>query len=246
MRAYAIGDIHGQLHKLERAHVLIEADRAEIEDDAAPVVHIGDLVDRGPNAQGVIDHLINGIKNDEPWVVLKGNHDRMMAWFLEDVPRQDHRLRPDYDWLHPRIGGMETLASYGVRISAGRSTPDIHADALTMVPQAHKTFLANLPAAHQIGDLFFCHAGIRPGIGLDYQDEDDLCWIRQEFYASNADHGALIVHGHTPVDQVTHYGNRINTDTGAGFDKDLSAIVIEGRNIWLLTDQGRVQLTPNP
>ncbi len=240
MRAYAIGDIHGQCEKLKRAHILIEADRAECEDDDAPVVHIGDLCDRGPDVKGVIDFLITGQTEGEPWIVLKGNHDRMMAWFLEAIPRRDHCMRTEFEWLHPRIGGLETLASYGVNIAAGRGVKEIHPDALDAVPNSHKAFMANLPTFYHLGDLFFCHAGIRPGIGLAYQEEDDLCWIREEFYASNTDHGALIIHGHTPIDQVTDYGNRVNTDTGAGYDKDLSAIVIEGRNIWLLTENGRV------
>ncbi|MGL5012014.1 MAG: metallophosphoesterase, partial [Paracoccaceae bacterium] len=46
MRSYAIGDIHGQLGKLMLAHDLIAADMAV--HGAAPVVHVGDLVDRGP------------------------------------------------------------------------------------------------------------------------------------------------------------------------------------------------------
>ena len=54
------------------------------------------------------------------------------------------------------------------------------------------------------------------------------------------DHGALIVHGHTPVDEVTDYGNRLHIDTGAGYGKPMSAVVIEGRDVWQLTAKGRV------
>ncbi len=242
MRAYAIGDIHGQLDKLKHAHVLIEADRAEVDDDEAPVVHIGDLVDRGPDAKGVIDFLIRGQSEGEPWVTLRGNHDRMMAWYLEVTPRRDHCMRTEYEWWHPRIGGLETLASYGVDVSATRSKNAIHDDARDAVPVAHRAFLAGLRSSFHLSDVFFSHAGIRPGIALEYQTEDDLCWIRQEFYASKAAHGALIIHGHTPIETVTHYGNRVNIDTGAGMGKDLSAIVVEGQKVWLLTDQGRVRV----
>ncbi len=244
MRAYAIGDIHGQLAKLRRAHVLIEADRAEVEDDSAPVVHIGDLPDRGPDTRGVLDFLIRGQAAGEPWVVLKGNHDRMFAGFLDTPPRRDPRLRPGLDWLHPRLGGLETLASYGVDIAAGRSLEALHRDAVSKVPGAHRDFLEGLPSSFTLGEAFFCHAGIRPGVPLTAQTEDDLLWIRQEFLESNADHGALIVHGHTPVEAVTHYGNRVNIDTGAGYGHAVSAVVIEGREVFLLTDQGRVPVTP--
>ena len=47
MRFYAIGDIHGQIGMLEDAHARIEKDRAATGDREAPVVHLGDLVDRG-------------------------------------------------------------------------------------------------------------------------------------------------------------------------------------------------------
>ena len=59
MRTYAIGDIHGHLDKLQALHALIAADMAQ--HGAAPVVHVGDLVDRGPDSHGVIDWLMAGI-----------------------------------------------------------------------------------------------------------------------------------------------------------------------------------------
>ncbi len=239
MRIYAIGDIHGQFEKLRHAHALIAADRERVGDSAAPVVHIGDLCDRGPDTRGVLDFLIAGQQAGAPWVVLKGNHDRMFSLFLQEPAQRDPGLRAELDYLHPRIGGLETLASYGVNISAGRSFADVHAEAREKVPARHRTFLEKLPLSHAPGPVFFCHAGIRPGVALDAQTEDDLLWIRDEFLNSRADHGALIVHGHTPVDRVTHYGNRVNIDTGAGYGQALSAVVIEGGDVWQLTDAGR-------
>ncbi|MCK8483501.1 metallophosphoesterase [Aliiroseovarius sp. S2029] len=239
MRAYAIGDIHGQLDLLHNAHALIEADRAQVGDGDAPVVHIGDLVDRGPDSAGVIAHLLDGVAQGRNWVVLKGNHDRMMEMFLRPYPMVDMQLLVGYNWLHPGIGGVRTLGSYGVEVPDGIRTYQLHPKARAAVPKAHRRFLADLPAMFRLGDLCFVHAGIRPGVPLDAQSEDDLCWIRGEFHASTADHGALIIHGHTPVDKVTHYGNRVNIDTGAGHGKALSAVVIEGRDVWLLTPEGR-------
>ncbi|MDE9449629.1 serine/threonine protein phosphatase [Aliiroseovarius sp. Z3] len=238
-RAYAIGDIHGHLDKLKQAHRLIADDRARCGDGNAPIIHIGDLVDRGPDSAGVIAYLLDGKNRNRNWVTLKGNHDRMMEMFLRDHPMVDTQLLVDHNWLHPRIGGVETLGSYGVDLPAGIRTYQLHPKARAAVPEAHRHFLANLPAMYRFGDLCFVHAGIRPGIPLEDQSEDDLCWIRGEFHASTADHGPLIVHGHTPVDEVMHYGNRVNIDTGAGHGKDLSAVVIEGREVWLLTPEGR-------
>lgn len=243
-RVYAVGDIHGHLDKLQAVHGLIAEDRAGCGDQNAPVVHIGDLVDRGPDVKGVIDHLIDGQARGENWIILKGNHDRMMEMFLRDPPMVDTQLLVDYNWLHPRIGGIETLASYGVEVPEGIRTYQLHPKVRAAVPVAHQEFLRDLPSHHQIADLFFAHAGIRPGVALDDQTEDDLIWIRKPFYESMADHGALIIHGHTPVKDVTHYGNRVNIDTGAGHGKILSAVVIEGRDVWRLTSEGRVHVAP--
>ncbi|SMR82375.1 serine/threonine protein phosphatase 1 [Aliiroseovarius halocynthiae] len=238
-RAYAIGDIHGHLDKLEAAHALIAEDRARCGDDAAPVVHIGDLVDRGPNSKGVIQYVIDGQARGENWVVLKGNHDRMMEMFLREHPMVDTQLLYDYNWLHARIGGIETLASYGVEVREGLRTFQFHPSARAAVPESHRAYLAGLPSFYRLDDLYFAHAGIRPGVALEDQTEDDLCWIRKEFHQSDTNHGPLIVHGHTPVDEVTHYGNRLNIDTGAGHGKDMAAVVIEGRDVWQLGPDGR-------
>ena len=240
VRTYAIGDIHGHLDKLQAVHALIAEDRTRCGDDGAPVVHIGDLVDRGPDARGVIGYLMAGQARGENWIVLKGNHDRMMSMFLREYPMVDTQLLIDHNWLHPRLGGVETLASYGVGVPDGIRTYQLHPEARAAVPQTHRDFLEALPAMYQHGEVCFVHAGIRPGVPLTEQIEDDLCWIRQEFHNSNVDHGPLIVHGHTPVDAVTHYGNRVNIDTGAGHGKTLTAVVIEGRDVWRLSPEGRV------
>jgi serine/threonine protein phosphatase 1 len=54
MTTYAIGDIHGHLDKLRAAHDLVEADRAREGTRDAPLIHVGDLVDRGPDSAGVV------------------------------------------------------------------------------------------------------------------------------------------------------------------------------------------------
>lgn len=244
MRIYAIGDIHGQSEKLARAHALIAADRARHDDATAPVIHIGDLPDRGPDTRGVIDRLMTGIAAGEPWVVLKGNHDRMMEYFLRDPSEQDQRLREDLDWLHPRLGGRESLEAYGVDVSLDRPVEDIWREGRAKVPEAHRAFLAGLPTSFDAGDLFFVHAGIRPGVPFDRQEEDDLVWIRDIFLNDERDHGKLVVHGHTVVEQVEHLGNRVGIDTGAGYGFPLSAVVFEGRDLWLLSEDGRERVEP--
>lgn len=237
---YAIGDIHGQKAELDRVLSLIDADGGQ----DAEVVFLGDYTDRGPESSAVLDTLIEGRDAGRNWTFLKGNHDRMFEWFMQDPIQHDPHMMVELYWLHDRLGGNTTLASYGVEVHGTRREKDVHSDARAAVPEGHVDFLRNLPLTHVVGELMFVHAGIRPGVALADQTEEDLLWIRQEFHHCTYPHPKLIVHGHTPVDAATHYGNRINLDTGAGYGRPLSAAVFEDDSAWLLTDTGRLPLKP--
>lgn len=273
-RVYAIGDIHGHLDQLKSVHHWIENDRAQ-HSGSDVVVHVGDLTDRGPDSAGVIQFLIDGLLARKPWVVLRGNHDRMMSLYLGSPPRQDPKLRSDYSWLHHRLGGLTTLASYGV-LPADETNPKIPKGkhwlhpksggletltsyginpksvedrelamaARAAVPDEHQVFLAELDTVFRTKDALFVHAGIKPGVAIEDQVEDDLIWIREPFLSDMTDHGPLIVHGHTPVEAPTHYGNRINIDSGVAFGGPLSVVVLEGSEVWNLKGSGREPLLP--
>jgi serine/threonine protein phosphatase 1 len=238
---YAIGDIHGQLAELQRVLGLVEQDGGP----DAKIVFLGDYTDRGPDSKAVLDLLIDGQSQGRNWHFILGNHDRMFTHFMEDTPRHDAHLPINLYWLHQRLGGDTTLASYGVEFVETDRKSEVHEQARSAVPQAHVDFLSGLDLSYQNEDLFLCHAGIRPGVPLADQTEHDLIWIRQEFHYDPRQHPKLIVHGHTPVAKATHYGNRVNLDSGAGFGKPLSVAVFEGVDCWLLTDQGRTSLVPS-
>ena len=240
-RVYAVGDVHGQLDYLKAAHRLIAED-ARRSGGPSTVVHVGDLTDRGPDSKGVIDFLIAGKTRGEDWVVLKGNHDRLFHRFIQTGEVTEERLRSGLNWTSPSMGGGETLASYGVKPRLFEKTPKLHSRAVKAVPQAHVDFLSYLPLWHREDGLIFVHAGIRPGFPLEAQDEDDLVWIRDEFLWRTEPHEAMIVHGHTPVDYPTNYGNRINVDCGAGWGNEIVPIVLEDGSAYALTSDGRDQL----
>lgn len=235
---YAIGDIHGQKAELDRVLGLIEADGGP----GAPVVFLGDYTDRGPDSCAVLDTLVAGENAQRNWTFLKGNHDRMFEWFMQRPILHDPYMMVELYWLHPRLGGDTTLASYGVDAGPRRREKDLQADARKAVPKSHVTFLEGLKLSHTVGDLMFVHAGIRPGVPLKKQTEEDLLWIRNEFHDFTGPHPKVIVHGHTPIRMATHYGNRVNLDTAAGYGEPLSAAVFEGTEGWLLTDTGRQPL----
>lgn len=244
MHSYAIGDIHGHIDLLRAAHDRIADDMAR--HGPGPIIHVGDLVDRGPDCRGVIDYLAAGMVRGENWIILKGNHDRMFTRFLRDPFEAEPGLRSDLGYLNPKIGGAATLASYGVRNAADRPVKPVHAEAMAAVPPTHVTFIDNLPVMHRFDEVVFVHAGIRPGIPLNDQSETDLLWIRGPFLDDPLPHGPLIVHGHTAIDRPTLYGNRLNIDSGAAYGGPLSAVVIEGRDVFHLTATGRVALPITP
>lgn len=258
---YAIGDIHGQAHMLDHALALIAADGGP----DAQIVFLGDYTDRGPDSRGVIDRLIAGRDAGRPWTFLKGNHDRMFTRFVRDGTEHDARVKSGISWLNPRLGGSTTLASYGLdgvtHFAEGRiegreclahfesDTGWINKDALAAlardaIPKTHLTFLEERPLLHQTDDLIFVHAGVRMELPLEWQDPEDLIWIRDGFLESKINYGKLIVHGHTALDYPQHFGNRVDLDGGAGYGNPLIPAVFEGRACWLLTENGRESLVP--
>ena len=235
---YAIGDIHGQLDELDNALSLIEADGGP----NATIVFLGDYTDRGPNSCRVIERLIEGKNCSKPWYFLKGNHDRMFSWYLKLNPIHDPHLFHGLHWLHPRMGGENTLLSYGIELDQERRSGEIHSEARQKVPETHIKFLDSLDLMYRTSDLVFVHAGIRPGVELDAQKENDLLWIREGFIDDKTDHGPLIVHGHMALDKPTHFGNRVDLDGGAAYGRTLTPVVFEGRNCWTLASDGRKSL----
>jgi serine/threonine protein phosphatase 1 len=84
------------------------------------------------------------------------------------------------------------------------------------------------------GDFFFSHAGVRPGVSLRRQREEDLLWIRDEFLESERDFEKFVVQGHTPVPNPDIRSNRINIDTGAYATGVLTLLIIEGERMFAI------------
>jgi serine/threonine protein phosphatase 1 len=221
VRIYAIGDVHGRADLLDQALSRIDAHTAT-HPVARPIhVLIGDYIDRGPASRDVLDMLINCAQGRET-VFLKGNHEASMLEFLQNPAA----LR---DW--GKMGGIETLMSYGLKppINADTAMQMELASALdAALPSAHRNFLGGLVSSFSCGGFFFVHAGVRPGIPLTQQREEDLLWIRDDFLLHEEDFGKIIVHGHTPVREVDIRPNRVNIDTGAYATGRLTCLVIEG------------------
>lgn len=227
LRIYAVGDVHGRADCLARVFAEIDADRRRHPVAATLEIYLGDYVDRGPDSRGVIDLLI-GRAERRPIRPLLGNHEAMLLGALAP-PGETSPL--SQTWR--RSGASDTLAAYGLPVAEGsrpsrEEWPALVAAFRRDFPQAHRRFLAGCRPSVAYGSYFFAHAGIRPGIPVDAQDRADLFWIREPFLTSRADHGAVVVHGHTPVREPDMRTNRINLDTGAYLTGRLGCVALEG------------------
>jgi serine/threonine protein phosphatase 1 len=224
LRIYAIGDIHGRLDLLDELLARISSDIA-LRPTARPLyVFLGDYIDRGSASRETIDRLIEHGKTHES-VFLKGNHELIAIKCLSDRGLFDQ-------WL--RLGGLETLVSYGVpaeTLANGKQIAELQSAFHGALPQAHFRFFRDLKNSFECGDFFFAHAGVKPNVELSRQKENDLLWIRGEFLTSTDDFGKIIVHGHTPTHEIEVASNRINIDTGAFATGRLSCLVLEGEEL---------------
>jgi serine/threonine protein phosphatase 1 len=232
LRIYAVGDIHGRLDLLNRLLARTNSDIA-LRPTVRPVyVFLGDYIDRGPSSRETIDRLIEHGETHES-VFLKGNHEQIALKCLSDRSLFDQ-------WM--RLGGLETLVSYGVYPEAldnGKQIAELQAAFHSALPQTHFRFFRDLQNSFVCGDFFFAHAGVKPGLALSQQTEKDLLWIRDEFLSSRLDFSKIVVHGHTPVHEVEVEPNRINIDTGAFATGLLTCLVLEGASALVIDTLSR-------
>jgi len=230
VRIYAVGDIHGRADLLDRLLGQIARDARSAPGFNNNLIFLGDYVDRGPQSREVIDRLSAGPLPGFGAIYLRGNHETAMLDFLTGQS-------PGLAWLN--YGGVATLESYGVRVfgsAAHAQQPASLRQALQQrLPRAHLSFLNHLRPYVTVGDYFFAHAGVRPGVPLQQQTADDLMWIRDPFLNSSADFGKIVVHGHTITDAPVIRANRIGIDTGAFASNRLTCLVLEGSGRRFLT-----------
>lgn len=214
-RVYAIGDVHGCAERLAALHARIAEDMRARPVREATIVHLGDLIDRGPDSAGVVAMLVGRREIAGCSVVnLQGNHEAMMLAALGGG--SDGGVET---WMEN--GGEASLASWGIKPGTRRARWALS------VPLHHLAFLGKLEPCWEIGPYFFAHAGVRPGVPLEEQMEADLLWIREPFLSSEASFGAVVVHGHTPVPEPVLRLNRIGIDTGAVLGGKLTCAVLE-------------------
>lgn len=229
---YAVGDIHGRLDLLIPLIDQIAGDAASL-GETADLVFVGDAVDRGPESQGVVEHLRSlapppGLSLH----FLTGNHEIMMLGFLDD-PVAERR------WL--RFGGLETLMSYGIRGIGDQGDPDNLMRLSGLLGDAmgpHIEFLRSWRPGVRSGNVLVTHAGADPRLGAHEQPPEALAWGAPDFYRVPRKDGIWVVHGHTIVDEPVIQNGRVCIDTGAFRSGTLTALRMRGAEISFLTAVG--------
>jgi serine/threonine protein phosphatase 1 len=228
-RVYAIGDIHGRADLFARLLGMVADDDAARDRLPLHIILLGDLVDRGPRSAQVIEQALTLSQAANNVHFIKGNHEEVFVMAARGDPRAAR--------FFCRIGGVETLASYGLDEvdCADMEEGEIAQWMLTHIPRGHVDFVDGFEDMIEMGDYLFVHAGIRPRVPLDAQDPNDLRWIRGEFLDWDAPFGPIVIHGHSITESVDERSNRIGIDTGAYYSNRLTAIGLQADKRWFLS-----------
>ena len=228
-QVFAIGDIHGCDSLLKKIHKKI-LNKSEKVKGKKTLIYLGDYIDRGSKVKETIDTIVNFRPKDFKCVFLRGNHDQMLLDFV------NNKLDSLEIWLYN--SGGETLKSY----CGSAFTEELNYSS-TQEQLIRKTLVKNLPSRHLKffndlqffyiwKDYFFVHAGIDPNRSFGNQREIDMIWTRApKFLASDQPFEKIVVHGHTPNENVEEKSNRINLDTGAVYTElgKLSCMCIDAK-----------------
>jgi len=218
-RLYVVGDVHGRLDLLYEIEKAIEQD-LRTAPSSVLTIFLGDYVDRGFQSAGVLEKL-SSRQFCTDFVALRGNHEQYLLDFLSDASL--------LQWWR-KCGGLETLHSYGLDIrkaARGEACEAARSALMERLPTKHFDFLSATLFSFVLGEYFFCHAGVRPGVPLERQSPNDLLTIRDDFLQFSGSFGRIVVHGHSPILKPDVKLNRINIDTCAHASGVLTALVLE-------------------
>lgn len=223
-RLIAVGDIHGELDKL---NLLLDWVDPTTDDK---FIFLGDYIDRGNNSRGVVEQLIKFGHDFPETIFLRGNHEQMLIDTIEEVsatkndcfsePVEERGLRL-YDSeldMFLRNGGKETLHSYGL-------------ESIENFPEDHLDFVNSTVLWWQYEHFIFVHAGLEPDIPLKKQDPFTLLMARNSPPGKNGD---IHVVGHTPTPdgEPVFESGRYRLDTGATFGNSLTACDVLTKTVW--------------
>jgi serine/threonine protein phosphatase 1 len=202
-RDFVVGDIHGMFEALE--NLLSEIGFEPAYDR---VFAVGDLIDRGPQSNRVLEFL------NQPWFYsIKGNHEIML-------------IESEYDRNMFRSWTTNNGGEWWLSIPPDAQT-EIR-DRLTQLPIV-------IEVSTSSGKIGLVHADIPTGMTWGnfvsgIQTDEELCnyvlWSRnriRHYRITNSTDRVedvdLVVLGHTPVEHPIHISNICYLDTGATYNR---------------------------
>jgi serine/threonine protein phosphatase 1 len=232
MPTYVIGDIHGRSKLLDQLLSDVPWDLA-----GDKLVFLGDLIDRGNDAPGVLNRVMELVKRNPNIVVLRGNHEQMLLDCLD---------YGDLQWLIPENGGLATLSAYGFELDQLKDVSDIK------IPEEHVEFLRSLPFYHEDEQAIYVHAGLIPGEHPSDTDADVLVWTRDLDFFKGYD-GKLCFFGHTPTAFLPREGRSrrwgiyihqscVGIDTSGEDASPLSCIQVEAFTLFQTYPSGTTEV----
>lgn len=224
MSLYAIGDLHGCPDELD---VLLDHIGPSGDDT---MVFLGDYVDRGSDVRMLMDRLVDLRSAGFGTIFLRGNHEDMLLDYLGYAGR--------YGSAYLANGGRTTLRSYGIPTHLNGKA------AAARLPPSHLRFLLDLALTFTRDSYLFVHAGVRPGTPLEKQAEEDLLWIREEFFSQPHDLPFTVVYGHTPDREArVQLPYHIGLDTGLVYGNKLSCLDVSTGRLLQVARHGRHVMT---
>jgi len=239
MRTFVVGDIHGRC-----AQLLNLLDMLPRDPQSDTLVFLGDLIDRGADAPGCVDHILKlRRENPERIICLRGNHEQMLMDFLEGH---------NSIWLTPVTGGERTFEQYTrhpVRAQTEADLKEMRRLFEEKFPAEHLEFMRSLPFYYEDEHAIYVHAGLDEGKHPSESSPMSLLWMRDmDFYKNYR--GKPCVFGHTPTPLLPLRGrlgrhgiyishSAVGLDTGYNHQSPLSCLSLPDFNLYQTFADGR-------
>ena len=239
MRTFVVGDIHGRC-----AQLLNLLDMLPRDPKTDTLVFLGDLIDRGADAPGCVDHILKLTReNPERVICLRGNHEQMLMDFLDG-----HSTI----WLTPVTGGERTFEQYTglpVRVRSEADLEEMRNALAQSLPAEHLAFMRGLPFYYEDEHAIYVHAGLDEGKHPRESSPLSLLWMRDmDFYKNYR--GKPCVFGHTPTPLLPLRGrlgrhgiyishSAVGLDTGYNHQSPLSCLSLPDFNLYQTFADGR-------
>jgi len=239
MKTFIVGDIHGRCAQLINLLDMLPRDES-----TDTLIFLGDLIDRGPDIPGCVDHVLN-LSEQQPQKVLclRGNHEQMLLDFID---------RRNTIWMDSVTGSDQTYQQYTEKALELRTEADLdeaRERVATRIPPGHIDFFRRLPLYHEDDYALYVHAGLEDGKHPRESSPHALLWTRDDHFYKGY-RGKPCVFGHTPTPLLPWRGrlgrhgiyvfnSAIGIDTGYNLHSPLTCLSLPDFTLYQTFADGR-------